>query len=429
VRNAMGPAASVFYGRPSRRLLTAGITGTNGKTTSAFLTAHLLDHAGLSAGLMGTVERRIGGRSLPAGRTTPEALDIQRDLAGMVSAGDKSVVMEVSSHALDLGRALGIEFDAVAFTNLTQDHLDYHKTIAEYFAAKCRLFLAPEFTSHSTVAVINVDDPYGLDLARRCARQRVISLSTRPQLEGWGRPDLEWSDYSMEAGGTLGTIVFRGTALRREQCEAGDAVAVERPLKAATHLLGVFNVSNTLTALGLGLGLGLEPAAMVQALADFKGVPGRMEAVDAGQAFTVLVDYAHTPDSVSNVLRTARGFTTGRLISVIGCGGDRDRGKRPLMGREAERTADLVIVTSDNPRSEDPLAIIADITAGLELPGRAVVQPDRRLAIREAVRQARPGDVVMILGKGHESGQEFAGKTLPFDDRQVAREALEEAAG
>jgi UDP-N-acetylmuramoyl-L-alanyl-D-glutamate--2,6-diaminopimelate ligase len=429
VRNAMGPAASVFYGRPSRRLLTAGITGTNGKTTSAFLAAHLLDHAGLPAGLMGTVERRIGGRSLPAGRTTPEALDIQRDLADMVSAGDKGVVMEVSSHALDLGRALGIEFDAVAFTNLTQDHLDYHKTIAEYFAAKCRLFLAPEFSRDATVAVINVDDAYGLDLARRCARHRVISFSTRPQVEGWGRPDLEWSDYSMGAGGTRGTIVLRGTALRQAKGQdSSDLVAFETPLQVATRLLGVFNVSNTLTALGLGLGLGLEPQVMVQALADFKGVPGRMEAVDAGQAFTVLVDYAHTPDSVSNVLRTARGFATGRLISVIGCGGDRDRGKRPLMGREAERIADLVIVTSDNPRSEDPLAIIADITAGLELPERAVVQPDRRLAIGEAVRQARSGDVVMILGKGHESGQEFADKTLPFDDRQVAREALEEAA-
>jgi UDP-N-acetylmuramoyl-L-alanyl-D-glutamate--2,6-diaminopimelate ligase len=431
VRHVMGPVASVFYGEPSRRLLTAGVTGTNGKTTSAFLAAHLLDQAGLPAGLLGTVERRIGGRSLPAGRTTPESLDIQRDLAEMVQAGDKGVVMEVSSHALDQGRALGIDFDVVAFTNLTQDHLDYHKTIEDYFAAKCRLFLAPELGGGRTLSVINVDDPFGLELARRCARERVISLSTRSFVAGWGAPDLEWSDFEMGAGGTRGSLVLRGTALR-SAAGGVDAMRADAELHTpvVTRLLGVFNVSNTLTAFGIGLGLGLEPEGMVHALRGFAGVPGRMEAVDRGQGFTVLVDYAHTPDSVSNVLRTAREFTSGRLISLIGCGGDRDRGKRPLMGREAEVASDLVIVTSDNPRSEDPLAIIAEITAGLQSPDKAVVQPDRHLAIQEAIRLARPGDVVMILGKGHESGQEFAGgRTVPFDDRQVAREALQEVMG
>jgi UDP-N-acetylmuramoyl-L-alanyl-D-glutamate--2,6-diaminopimelate ligase len=427
VRWAMGPVAATFYGNPSARVLTAGITGTNGKTTSAFLVAHLLDHAGLCSGLMGTVERRIGGRTLPAGRTTPEALDIQRDLAAMVDAGDRAVVMEVSSHALDLGRVRGIDFDVVAFTNLTQDHLDYHKTIEDYFNAKCRLFLAPEFGAGQTPAVINVDDEHGLKLAVRCVRERVISISTRRDVPGWGAPDLEWSDYTMAGSGTRGTLVLRGTALQSVAGEAkGARVASEMTLEVRTPLVGVFNVYNTLTALGVGLGLGLTPQAMVQAVAGFGGVPGRMESIDAGQDFAVLVDYAHTPDSVSNVLRTARGFARGRVIAVLGCGGDRDRGKRPLMGREAEKAADMVVITSDNPRSEDPLAIIADITAGLDSADKAVVQPDRRLAIKAAVQEAREGDVVMILGKGHESGQEFATQTLPFDDRQVAREALED---
>ena len=215
-------------------------------------------------------------------------------------------------------------------------------------------------------------------------------------------------------------MLLRGTALRESRSEA---VAGEMPLRITTPLAGVFNVSNTLTALGVGIGLGLEPESMARAVAGFDGVPGRMQPVNAGQDFTVLVDYAHTPDSVRNVL------AAGRVISVVGCGGDRDKGKRPLMGREAEKASDLVIITSDNPRSEDPLAIISQIVAGLESPGRAVVQPDRRLAIGAAVREARPGDVVLILGKGHESGQEFARHTVPFDDRQVAQEALEEFLG
>lgn len=430
VRQAMGPVAGVFYDNPSSRLLTAGITGTNGKTTSAFLAAHLLDHAGLRAGLMGTVERRIGGRTLAAGRTTPEALDVQRDLAAMVDAGDRAVVMEVSSHALDLGRVRGIDFDVVAFTNLTQDHLDYHKTLEDYFGAKCRLFVGPEFGGGQVPAVINVDDAYGLELAGRCVRERVISISTHADVPGWGAPDLEWSDYTMAGSGTHGTLSLRGTALGWIALETAGAHATsEVMLDVRTPLVGVFNVYNTLTALGVGLALGLAPQGMLQAVAGFSGVPGRMESIDAGQDFAVVVDYAHTPDSVSNVLMTARGFAKGRVIAVLGCGGDRDRGKRPLMGREAEKAADVVMITSDNPRSEDPLAIISDITAGLESADKAIVQPDRRLAIEAAIREARGGDVVMILGKGHESGQEFARETVPFDDRQVARGALEDLLG
>jgi UDP-N-acetylmuramoyl-L-alanyl-D-glutamate--2,6-diaminopimelate ligase len=443
VRTAMGPVAAAFFDHPSSKLLLAGITGTNGKTTSAFLLAHLLDHAGLRAGLMGTVERRIGGQTLPAGRTTPEALDIQRDLAAMVEAGDKAAVMEVSSHALDLGRVLGTRFRAIAFTNLTQDHLDYHNTIEAYFQAKTLLFHDQRLWAGLPIAVINVDDPYGRRLAADYPRERLLGFSTSGTVGDGGAVDLEWSDYAISPSGTRGTMVLRGAALRlmRAVSAPGGAASVaalsaaatgaaaatpgeELRLDVSTPLMGDFNVANTLTALGLGMALGLDVNRMLEGLRGFTGVPGRMEAVDAGQSFTVLVDYAHTPDSVGNVLRTARGFTQGRLIALVGCGGDRDKGKRPLMGREAERVADLVVVTSDNPRSEDPLAIIADITAGLDSPEKAWIEPDRRVAIGMVMAEAREGDVVMILGKGHESGQEFATHTIPFDDRQVAREVL-----
>jgi UDP-N-acetylmuramoyl-L-alanyl-D-glutamate--2,6-diaminopimelate ligase len=431
VRGAMGPVAAAFFGDPGDRLLTVGITGTNGKTTSAFLIAHLLDRAGLRAGLMGTVERRIGGKTLPAGRTTPEAVDVQRDFADMVKAGDKAVVMEVSSHALDLGRVLGTRYRAVAFTNLTQDHLDYHKTIEDYYAAKCLLFLDPRYRAEPQYAIINVDDPFGRELAAKYPRERLLGFSTTGAAGEWGPADLEWSEYEIKPGGTRGTMVLRGAALELARAtapggrSAGAAFgAGEARYEVSTPLVGGFNVANTLTALGVCLALGLDLERTIGALGDFRGVPGRMEPVVAGQDFTVLVDYAHTPDSVRNALHAARGFTRGRLIAVLGCGGDRDKGKRPLMGREAEEAADLVIVTSDNPRTEDPLAIIADITAGLAAAERAKVQPDRRLAIRMAMAEARAGDVVLILGKGHESGQEFATETLPFDDRQVAHEAL-----
>lgn len=422
VREVMGPIAAVFYERPSLKLLTVGITGTNGKTTSAFLAASLLDHAGLRAGLMGTVERRIGGKVLPAERTTPEAVDIQRDLALMSAAGDKAAVMEVSSHALELDRVRGVDFRVVAFTNLSQDHLDFHQTLDRYFAAKSRLFLNPEFAGEA-LAVINVDDPFGRRLAEAYPPERTLTFSILSCTPGTAA-DLEMSEYHMTAEGTCGTLILRARAAER-------LTGSPREIRAsiATSLPGIFNVSNVLTALGIGVALGLDLEGMLEAVRMFRGVPGRMEAVKAGQDFTVLVDYAHTPDSVRNVLRTAREITEGRLIAVLGCGGDRDKKKRPLMGREAECTADLVVVTSDNPRGEDPLAIIADILAGLERPEQAVVEPDRRLAIKIALREARAGDVVMILGKGHETSQEFADRVVPFDDRQVARELLEELRG
>ncbi len=435
VRAAMGPAADAFYGYPSSELLTVGVTGTNGKTTSAFLLAHLLDQAHLRAGLMGTIERRVGGERSRADRTTPEALDVQHDLAAMLAAGDRSVVMEVSSHALDLDRVLGVDFRAVGFTNLTQDHLDYHETLEAYFLAKRRLFVDPAYTRGQQAAVINVDDARGRLLAAEVPPSRLLTCSSTGVGVGDAPADLSLSDYVIDAAGTRGVLVVRGQALqrlrglRKESEGTGEEAEKERCFEVSSRLVGAFNVANTLTALGLGLGLGLDVQGMLTALREFPGVPGRMETVDAGQPFAVLVDYAHTPDSVRNVLETARAVATGRLLAVLGCGGDRDRGKRPQMGRAAEQLADRVFVTSDNPRSEDPLAIIADILAGLESPDAVVVEPDRRKAILAAVAEAGPGDVVLILGKGHESGQEFVDRKIPFDDRVVARESLEQVRG
>jgi len=322
--------------------------------------------------------------------------------------------MEVSSHGLDLGRADGISFAAVAFTNLTQDHLDYHGSMEDYFSAKSRLFLEPQFAQDRPTAVINADDRFGRRLAERLPADRLVLISA----EGGDGPDGERAPGWSPALGAL-DVQLDETGARMKVVSAGGRETLVR-----SPLLGSFNVANVLTAFGLGMSLGLDLEVMAQALERFPGVPGRMERVDAGQAFTVLVDYAHTPDSVENALRTARAVVRGRLIALLGCGGDRDRGKRPLMGRAAERWADLVVITSDNPRSEDPEAIIADILPGLEDPRRAIVEPDRRRAIDLAFSAAGPRDLVMLLGKGHESGQQFRDRTSPFDDRVVAYELL-----
>jgi UDP-N-acetylmuramoyl-L-alanyl-D-glutamate--2,6-diaminopimelate ligase len=366
------------------------------------------------------VETRIGGIGSPAERTTPEALDTQRDLARMVEAGDRAAVMEVSSHALDLGRANGITFAAVAFTNLTQDHLDYHGTLEQYFAAKCRLFTDPAFTRGLPVAVVNVDDPFGKRLACGLDSERLLTLSLESEA------DLQAGDLVLAPWGTSATLKLRNRALARA-LDAGSVVPLdvdELRLPLVSPLLGRFNVANLLTAVGLGLGLGLNVEGMLGALTDFPGVPGRMERVDGGQPFTVLVDYAHSPDGVENALRAARAVAPRRVIALIGCGGDRDRDKRPQMGRAAETWSDLAVITSDNPRSEDPEAIIEQILVGLDRPERALVEPDRRLAIKKALEAARPGDMVLLLGKGHESGQQFRDRTIPFDDRLVTAELL-----
>jgi UDP-N-acetylmuramoyl-L-alanyl-D-glutamate--2,6-diaminopimelate ligase len=391
-RAAMAAAADAFYGHPSRDLDVVGITGTNGKTTTAFLMHAVLEAAVGQAGLLGTIESRIGGVVEQVARTTPESVDLQAILRRMADAGDRACAMEVSSHALELERVAGVRFAAAGFTNLTQDHLDFHPDMEAYFAAKARLF-------REAPGAINVGDEYGRRLAGM-AGGPVLTYAARPDADADVRPHA----VEVGAGGAIALIVSTPRG----------------PIPLDVRLRGGFNVENVLCAVTLSELLELPHAAVHAGISAVPGVPGRFEAVEAGQPFTVLVDYAHTPDGLENVLRSAREITAGRLICVFGCGGDRDRGKRPLMGRVARRLADVALVTSDNPRSEDPEAIIAEIMDGIPMES----EPDRRAAIERAVGLARPGDVVVIAGKGHEQGQQFADRTLPFDDRTVAREAL-----
>ncbi len=395
-RAAMAPIAVRFHGDPSASLRVVGVTGTNGKTTSVFLIAGLLAAGGEQCGLLGTVKSVIGGREGPVIHTTPEAIDLQASFRSMLDGGDRACAMEVSSHALAQGRVDGTHFAAALFTNLTQDHLDYHETMEEYFAAKRRLFeLSP------AVRVVNVDDPYGRRLLDRHPDAVTFALE---QAADYGARELRF--------GVAGASFVARTP--------------EGELELRTRLPGRFNVANALGALATARALGVPLQAIADALPAIAPAPGRFQALDEGQPFTVLVDYAHTPDSLANVLSAARSLTEHRLISVFGCGGDRDRGKRPQMGRISAGLADLTIVTSDNPRSEDPGAIVAEIFAGVP-DGAAAVEAivDRRAAIAAAVSLARAGDVVVIAGKGHEQGQEFAGgRKLPFDDAQVARAEL-----
>ena len=390
-RRAMGVAADEFFERPTEELELAGVTGTNGKTTTAFLLYSILAAGGRRPGLLGTIESRVGGERRPALRTTPEAIDLQRSFREMIDGGDRSCALEATSHGSELGRLDRVRFSALVFTNLTQDHLDFHGTIERYFDAKRRLF-----TEEHPPAAVNVGDPYG----RRLAQE----LQGRDQLVTFGFAD----DAELRPEGLdLGPRGARFTA---------------GGLDLETRLRGRFNVENVLGAVAAARLLGIEDDAIARGVRELRGVPGRFEAVDEGQPFAVLVDYAHTPDSLENVLRTARDLAQNRLICVFGCGGDRDRGKRPLMGRIASELADLAIVTSDNPRSEEPDAIIGEIVAGAA--GEIEVEPDRREAIARAIDAAQEGDVVVIAGKGHEQGQQFADRTVPFDDRDVAREAL-----
>jgi UDP-N-acetylmuramoyl-L-alanyl-D-glutamate--2,6-diaminopimelate ligase len=375
-REAMAPVAAEFFGHPTRELEIAAVTGTNGKTTTTFLLHSILEAAGRRPGLLGTIESRVGGAARPAVRTTPEAIDLQRAFREMLDAGDRSCALEATSHGSHYGRLLGTRFACLVFTNLTQDHLDLHGTMEAYFEAKRRLFVEEP----RPPAAINLGDPWG----RRLAADRPDAL-------------------------TYGFA--EGAALRPEALDGIDL-----------KLKGRFNVENALAAMAGARLLGIADDAIAAGLERVDGVPGRFEPVDEGQPFTVLVDYAHTPDSLENVLRSARGLTGERVICVFGCGGDRDRGKRPVMGRIAGELADLAIVTSDNPRSEDPRAIIEEIVSGAT--ADLEVEPDRREAISRAVEEARPGEVVLIAGKGHEQGQQFRDRTVPFDDREVAREAL-----
>jgi UDP-N-acetylmuramoyl-L-alanyl-D-glutamate--2,6-diaminopimelate ligase len=400
VRAAMAPAAAAFYGDPTAALDVVGVTGTNGKTTTAFLVRELLEANGRRTGLLGTVKSVIGGVEHEVQRTTPEAIDLQRTFSEMRAAGDVACAIEVSSHALSLHRADAIHFAAAVFTNLTQDHLDFHPTMEDYFAAK-RLLFSGEHPSLPAprAAIVNIDDAYGRRLASELERPITFALRSAG------------ADY-------------RGVEL--ETGLGGSAFTVhtpDGPLALRSPLRGEFNVYNVIGALAVARALDVPAQTCVTAIATAGQVPGRFETVDEGQPFAVVVDYAHTPDSLENVLRAARGVTRSRLRVVFGCGGDRDRGKRPLMGEIARRLADDVFVTSDNPRSEDPEAIIAEILVGS---GADVAHdPDRHAAIAAAIESAQPGDVVVIAGKGHEQGQEFAdGRKLPFDDVTVARDVL-----
>jgi UDP-N-acetylmuramoyl-L-alanyl-D-glutamate--2,6-diaminopimelate ligase len=391
VRQAMGPMSAAVFGFPARSMTVVGVTGTNGKTTIVHLLDAVFRAAGLETGLIGTVGARVAGQPVSLDRTTPEAPDLHRLLARMRDEGISAVAMEVSSHALDQDRVGGVVFDAAVFTNLSHDHLDFHGSMDRYFDAKASLF-TPDRAER---AVVNVDDPWGRRLVDVPMPLTTFGLASEA--------DVRAEDVRVTAGG----LAFRVHG---------------REVKS--RLRGVFNVSNCLATIAAAEALGMDPDSTVRGLAAAREVPGRMEPVMAGQDFLVVVDYAHTPDSIRNVLAAARPLATGRVIVVFGCGGDRDRAKRFPMGAAATEGADLTVITSDNPRSEDPLAIIREIERGAA-GGRAVVEPDRRAAIRLALHEARSGDVVVIAGKGHEPMQELADGPVPFDDRVVAREELE----
>jgi UDP-N-acetylmuramoyl-L-alanyl-D-glutamate--2,6-diaminopimelate ligase len=396
VRAAMGPAAARFHGDPSAQLRVVGITGTNGKTTTAYLVRALLEAADVRCGLLGTVTSVVGGREEPVERTTPEAIDLQASFRQMLEAGDRACVIEVSSHALELGRAEGIRFAARIFTNLSQDHLDFHPSMEDYFVAKRRLFQVPG--GDPGTSVLNLDDPWGTRLAGEIEGAVTYAVEAKS--------DYRARDVRFDTSGST----FR--------CETPDGAVDLR-----TRLPGHFNVLNALAALAAARALGVELETAARALAAAERVPGRMEPVDGGQGFAVFVDYAHTPEALENVLRAARELAARRLHVVLGAGGDRDKTKRPLMGRVASALADRVVVTSDNPRSEEPAAIVEEVLVGAGESAEREV--DRRRGIERALAGAAPGDVVVIAGKGHEQGQEFAeGRKEPFDDATVARETL-----
>lgn len=407
VRAAMGPLAAEIHGRPSAAMKVCGVTGTNGKTTTTFLLESIGRAAGLVPGVVGTVATRIAGRTLDATLTTPEAPDLQALLARMRDQGVGLVAMEVSSHALSQGRVDGVEFAAATFLNLSHDHLDYHGSLDAYFAAKAQLFDA----RRTRAAAVNVGDERGPGLATRC---RDVGIETITFAVGAvpdvGGADLVAQDVSVTSSGIEFVL---------------DGPATGEPCRIRTPLSGSFNVTNALAAAATAFAAGLPEAAVVDGLAHAAPVPGRFESVERGQDFTAVVDYAHTPDALAAVLEAGRELAAGRVMVVFGCGGDRDRQKRPAMGRVAGERADVVYVTSDNPRSEDPRAIVDEILEGVPKSSEAVVELDRRTAIGLAVSEAGPGDVVIVAGKGHETGQTIGSEVRPFEDRRAVGEAID----
>ncbi|HKP87011.1 MAG TPA: UDP-N-acetylmuramoyl-L-alanyl-D-glutamate--2,6-diaminopimelate ligase [Blastocatellia bacterium] len=405
-RAALALAAAATHGHPSRKLKLVGVTGTNGKTTTAHLIDSIIRASESTSAMFGTIHHRIGNEAATARHTTPEAPDIQRMLAQAVEAGCRSAVMEVSSHAIELHRADALKFAVAVFTNLTRDHLDYHKTMDAYFAAKEKLFDG-SLGSEPSASVINIDDEYGRRLLKT-ARGRVITY-------GFSKgADVRTDDFKLGAGG----LAYRAST------PAGDA-EIDSPL------VGRFHVSNTLASIAAGLALGADLETVARGIRECRTVAGRFEQVTLANShslpFAVIVDYAHTDDALKNVLQTAREVAAsgGRVIAVFGCGGDRDRTKRAPMGEIAASLSDIAIVTSDNPRTEDPLAIIEEVEEGLKKTGRPYVKlPDRREAIFRAINEARAGDVVLIAGKGHETYQIIGDRTIHFDDKEVARDAM-----
>lgn len=404
-RTAMGEISAPFFGYPSRKMKLIGVTGTSGKTTVTHLIQSIFNASGQPAGLIGTLGARIGDELIETKHTTPESVDLQRTLAYMVDRGVRVVAMEASSHGLYQGRTLGCEFDCGVFTNIARDHLDFHGTVEAYLDAKLMLFRDyPARSAKPFVAVINADDP-SAEKVKSATKGEVITFSIE-NVSDLTASSIEVTDRSVGFD-----MAYHGQSMR-----------------VGLEIGGFFNVYNALAAAAAALGLGMDVETVVRGLAAAHQVPGRFESVDCGQDFGVIVDYAHTPDELENVLRTAKSLTSNRLIAVFGCGGDRDRGKRPIMGGIGVELADVVVVTSDNPRTEDPEAIIAEVLTGIPEADRSrvTVRPDRREGIREAIACARAGDVVVIAGKGHEDYQIFADRTIHFDDREVAREVLEE---
>ena len=403
----VGVIADKFYRNPSSAINVFGITGTNGKTTTSYLLQQIWDFNNRNSGLIGTIETRIGDEIFPNKRTTPEAPELQSIFAIMRERHNLNVVMEVSSHALSLNRVEGTKFSVVAFTNLSHDHLDFHETMENYFQAKSRLFKY----GFSEKAIINIDDSWGKRLFEETEIEK-LSISTHDQKANWKIIDSSLADPSSSSKSVVElTIAGPGGIL----------------LSIATPLMGDYNSANVLMALALAVESGIDPLSAANALSNAKGAPGRMESIELGQRFTAVIDYAHTPDAVSAALKAVRSSTKGRIIAVLGCGGDRDAAKRPLMGQALISGADLAIFTSDNPRSEDPLSILNQMHEGMKLTENHFVIVDRSEAIKFAIENAVEGDCVLVLGKGHETGQEIKGKISPFDDRVELKNAIKSA--
>lgn len=412
-RRAMEDITPYFFDYPARKMRMIAVTGTNGKTTTTHICAHILQRAGYKTGVIGTIHMLIGDQEYPTHNTTPDVVDLEKMLYRMAQEGVTHVCMEVSSHALVMGRVEGVEFDNVSFTNLTEDHLDYHKTMDNYAAAKALLFRKVSEagqTKGRKSAHINADADYA-DVMMQAVTDRSLCPVCTYSIDA--PSDLQASQIRFNANSSEFTVRYEG-----------------RDYAVHTRLVGRFNVYNALTAMSACLGEGVPMETIIEALGDFRAVPGRFELVDEGQPFTVVVDYAHTPDGLENILKTAEEIRRNRIIAVFGCGGDRDRMKRPIMGRIGAEYADIVIVTSDNPRTEDPDAIVAEVAAGVKEVAarkpslRYEVVVSRRDAIRRAIALAEPGDIVLIAGKGHETYQILKDRTIHFDDREEARAAL-----